>query len=82
MLTSRRNGRIILNNSYVLLAVILFSASLVLRFDRCSLTTVQANGYEYAYPESWIRDRIRGIEVILLHHHLATIMKQGLIAIL
>lgn len=26
---------------------------------------MQANGYEYAYPESWIRDRIRGIEVIL-----------------
>jgi len=35
-------------------------------FDRCSLTGVQANGYEYAYPETWIRDRIRGIEVIFL----------------
>ena len=34
-------------------------------FDRCSLKGVQANGYEYAYPESWVRDRIRGIEVIL-----------------
>lgn len=33
-------------------------------FDRCSLTGVQANGYEYAYPETWIRDRIRGIEVL------------------
>ncbi|KAG0624123.1 hypothetical protein M758_3G225700 [Ceratodon purpureus] len=30
----------------------------------CSLKGVQANGYEYAYPESWVRDRIRGIEVL------------------
>lgn len=43
-----------------------FSAELGLNSTNamCSLKGVQANGYQYAYPESWIRDRIRGIEVL------------------
>ncbi|XP_024361843.1 psbP domain-containing protein 1, chloroplastic isoform X1 [Physcomitrium patens] len=31
---------------------------------QCSLKRVQANGYDYAYPECWVRDKIRGIEVL------------------
>ncbi len=35
-------------------------------FDRCELTRVQTQRYQYAYPGSWFLEHVRGIEVLCL----------------